>query len=94
MTVIRVGRGPGWTERRRTRKDGQPYRRNPWHYALMSAYSDAAWDWWQRREDATHGVYGSDEEADFRLTHPCPLLRDFMIQLSRDWRHGHDSLAS
>lgn len=94
MPVLSVGAGPSWTERTRTRKDGQPYQRNLWHVTLMGAYSDSAWAWHQHRETATHGCLGSDEEADFRRNHPCPLLRDFMISLSRDWRHRDDALAS
>jgi hypothetical protein len=94
VTVVKVGAGPGWTERTRTRKDGQPYKRNVWHYTLMSTYSDAAWTWWQRREETTRGNLGGDEEADYRREHPCPLLKEFMIQLSRDWRDEQRDKAS
>ncbi len=94
MPVVNVGAGPSWTERTRTRKDGQPYKRNLWHTTLMQAYSDAAWGWWQHREQVTHGHLGGEEEAAYRRDHACPLLRDFMIGLSRDWRHERDALAS
>lgn len=73
-----------WHERRRTRLDGKPYRRNLWHVTLMETYTSAAWDWWVRCE-ATAGGYPS-EEQDFRAVHPRPLLRDFMVTLAHEWR--------
>jgi hypothetical protein len=84
MTMTLVGAGPTWTPRRRIRKDGKPYRRNIWHETLMQTYSDAVWDWEQRRDQAALGY--ATEEADFARQHPRPRLKDFMIRLSRDWR--------
>lgn len=75
-----------WNARSRYRKDGSRARRNVWHETLMQTYSDAAWDWWQRRDTETNGCLGSDEENDFRLAYPCPQLKEFMIRLSWDWR--------
>lgn len=90
MSTMTVGAGPIWTPRPRYRKDGTKALINVWHDWLMQTYSDAAWDWHQRREDETNGVLGSDEEADFRLENPCPQLKDFMIRLGREWRYQRE----
>lgn len=81
MPTQLAGAGPTWTERTRFRKDGTRCKRNVWHVTLMQTYSDAAWHWWQEAEAVTH--LHAAELRDFR---PRPQLRDFMIQLSRDWQ--------
>lgn len=72
-----------WHPTRRTRKDGAPWRENAWHTYLMTAYSAAAWDHWQRLEAATF-LYGT-EVAEWCEQHPRPQLKRFMSELGREW---------
>jgi hypothetical protein len=75
-----------WSRRRRLRKDGQPYQENLWHTFLMETYSAAAVVWWDEAEEQTALYEGDLKEHKERW--PMPQLKDFMIRLGREWRHG------
>jgi len=77
----------------RLRLDGQPYARNYWHEHLMDNYGSAAHAWWRHCEAST-SLYPT-EVIDYKADHPHPLLRDFMIQLSRSggWHITRSALA-
>ena len=83
---MRTSRPVHWSRRRRLRKDGQPYQENHWHSFLMQTYSDAAVLWWGQCEEQT-SLYDTDV-AEFKDRWPMPQLKDFMVRLSREWRHG------
>ena len=73
-----------WQRRPRRRKDGAWARENHWHTYLMTAYSDAAWRWWQVAEETTY-LYEAELET-YAEEHPRPLLKDFMVRLGREWQ--------
>jgi hypothetical protein len=75
-----------WYRKRRLRKDGSQARENLWHTFLMSTYSDAAVAWWTTCEEVT-SLYDGDVEK-HKEQWPMPQLKDFMIRLGREWRHG------
>lgn len=70
---------------RRTRKDGTPARPNRWHVHLMDLYSTDAYVWWLEAERVT--MLYATELAEHKLVKPHPQLKDYMIRLSREWRH-------
>lgn len=77
-----------WHRKRRLRKDGQPFLENRWHTFLMSTFSDAANVWWAACEAET-SMYPGDIREYKERNGPEPQLKDFMIRLGREWRHGN-----
>jgi hypothetical protein len=49
----------------------------------MTTYSAAAYHWWQEAEAAT--LLYSTELATYAEGTPRPTLKDFMVQLGREW---------